>query len=234
MWRFVLLLSSLTISGPALAQTCPEPLAAARRLVLVTADSVNTSLARLQRFEREATTQPWRSLGPPQEALIGRNGMAWAPMFRSLARSGDRVKVEGDKRAPAGFFRIGRSFGFAPSERPGYLQIKEGAVCVDDLESAAYNSITTRDKVGAFVHGENMSRVPAYKNGLLIDYPTDRRHRAGSCIFIHIRTPSATSTNGCVALPEDQVLALQDFAEPGAVIAILPEGARSRVAGCIP
>ena len=234
LWRSAVLIVFLFAVGPVLAHTCPEPLASARRLVVVTAESVNTSLARLQRFERDATTQPWRSLGPPQEALIGRNGMAWAAMFRSLARSGERVKVEGDKRVPAGFFRIGRSFGFAPSARPGYLQIKEGTVCVDDLESAAYNSITTRDKVGAFVHGENMSRVPAYKHGLLIDYPSDRRHRAGSCIFIHIRTPSATATAGCVAVPEDQVLALQDFAEPGAVIAILPEGARDRLAGCIP
>jgi L,D-peptidoglycan transpeptidase YkuD (ErfK/YbiS/YcfS/YnhG family) len=232
MWRTALLFGLLI--SPALGQTCPEPLASARRLVMVTADSVNTSLARLQRFERDAATQPWRSLGTPQEALIGRNGMAWAPMFRSLARSGERTKTEGDKRVPAGFFRIGRSFGFSPSDRPEYLQIKEGAVCVDDPESAAYNSITTRDKVGPFVHGENMSRVPAYKNGLLIDYPTDRRHRAGSCIFIHIRTSSATGTAGCVAVPEDQVLALQDFAEPGAVIAILPEGARARLAGCIP
>jgi len=232
MWRTALLFGLLI--SPALGQTCPEPLASARRLVLVTADSVNTSLARLQRFERDATTQPWRSLGPSQEALIGRDGMAWGPMFRSLARSGERVKTEGDKRVPAGFFHIGRSFGFAPSERPGYLQINEGTVCVDDLESAAYNSITTRDKVGAFVHGENMSRVPAYKNGLWIDYPTDRRHRAGSCIFIHIRTSSATGTAGCVAVPEDQVKTLQDFAEAGAVIAILPEGARSRLAGCIP
>jgi D-alanyl-D-alanine dipeptidase len=234
MWRFAFLIAVLFAIDAAQAQTCPEPLASARRLVLVTADSVNTSLARLQRFERDATTQPWRSLGPPQDALIGRNGMAWAPMFRSQARSGERVKVEGDKRAPAGFYRIGRSFGFAPSGRPGYLQIKEGTVCVDDVESGAYNSITARDKVGAFVHGENMSRVPAYKNGLLIDYPTDRRHRAGSCIFIHIRTPSATSTSGCVAVPEDQVIALQDFAEPGAVIAILPESARGRFAGCLP
>jgi len=234
MWRIAFVIGFLLVVGPAQSQTCPEPLASARRVVLVTAESVNTSLARLQRFERDATTQPWRSLGLPEDAVIGRNGMAWAPLFRSFARTGEPVKIEGDKRAPAGFFRIGRSFGFAPSERPGYLQIKEGTVCIDDLESAAYNSITTRDKIGAFVHGENMSRVPAYKNGLLIDYPTDRRHRAGSCIFIHIRTPSAASTAGCVAVPEQQVLALQDFAEPGAVIAILPEGARSRLAGCLP
>ena len=231
MWRPILLVALLALATPAFAQTCPEPLASTRRLVLVTADSVNTSLARLQRFERDATTQPWRSLGPAQDALIGRNGMAWAPMFRSFARGGEPVKVEGDRRAPAGFYRIGRSFGVEPSQRPGYLQIKPGTVCVDDLESGAYNSITTREKVGAFVHGENMSRVPAYKNGLLIDYPTDRRRRAGSCIFIHIRTPSASSTAGCVAVPEPQVLALQDFAEGGAVIAILPDSARSRFAG---
>lgn len=234
MRRSLLLIPLLLWSHPALAQSCPEPLASARRLVLVTADSVSTSQARIQRFERAASTQAWRAVGPPQPALIGRNGMAWSPSFRTLARQGERIKVDGDKRAPAGFFRIGRSFGFAPSSRPGYLQIKEGTVCVDDPESGAYNSITTRDKVGAMTHGENMWRVPAYRNGLLVDYPTSRRTRAGSCIFIHVRLPAASSTAGCVAVPEPQVIELQDFAEAGAVLAILPEPARSRLGGCLP
>jgi L,D-peptidoglycan transpeptidase YkuD (ErfK/YbiS/YcfS/YnhG family) len=143
------------------AQTCPEPLASARRLVLVTSEGVTTSAARLQRFERAASTQPWRTVGGPQSALIGRNGMAWSPAFRAFAKNGEPIKADGDKRAPAGFYRIGRSFGFAPSGRLGYLQVKEGTVCVDDPSSAAYNTITTRDKVGSFVHGENMWRVPA-------------------------------------------------------------------------
>jgi L,D-peptidoglycan transpeptidase YkuD (ErfK/YbiS/YcfS/YnhG family) len=160
--------------------------------------------------------------------------MAWAYAFRAFAKNGERIKVEGDKRAPAGIFRIGRSFGFAPSSRPNYLQIKEGSVCVDDLESAAYNTITTRAKVGAMTHGENMWRVPAYRNGLAVDYPTNRRVRAGSCIFIHIRTAAATGTAGCVAVPEPQVMALQDFSEAGAVLAILPEAARARFGGCLP
>src|SRR5689334_15639073 len=98
MWRIVFLITFFFATRIAYAQVCPEPLASARRLVLVTADSVNTSLARLQRFERDATMQPWRSLASPQDALIGRNGMAWAPMFRSFARTGEPVKVEGDKR----------------------------------------------------------------------------------------------------------------------------------------
>lgn len=234
MLRTAMALCVTLLPAVALGQSCVEPLASARRLVLVTADSMTTSLARIQRFERAASTQPWRALGDPQPALVGTNGMAWAYTFRSSAKNGERIKTEGDKRAPAGFFRIGQSFGFAPSSRPNYLQIKEGSVCVDDLESASYNTITTRAKVGAMTHGENMWRVPAYRNGLLVDYPTNRRVRAGSCIFIHIRTAAATSTAGCVAVPEPQVIELQDFSEPGAVLAIMPEAARSRFGGCLP
>jgi D-alanyl-D-alanine dipeptidase len=234
MLRIAVALCVTLLPAIAFGQACPEPLASARRLVVVTADSMTTSRARIQRFERAASTQPWHALGGPQSALIGTNGMAWSDAFRASARNGERIKVEGDKRAPAGFFRIGQSFGFAPSNRPNYLQIKEGSVCVDDLESASYNKITTRDKVGALTHGENMWRVPAYRNGLMVDYPTNRRARAGSCIFIHIRTAAATGTAGCVAVPEPQVIELQDFAEAGAVLAILPESARSRFRGCIP
>lgn len=234
MGRTALALCILLLPAGAFGQSCPEPLASARRLVVVTADSMTTSLARLQRFERAASTQPWRALDDPQPALVGTNGMAWAYPFRGFARNGERIKVEGDKRAPAGFFRIGRSFGFAPSSRPNYLQIKDGSVCVDDLESAAYNTITTRAKVGAMTRGENMWRVPAYRNGLVVEYPTNRRVRAGSCIFIHIRTAAATGTAGCVAVPEPQVIELQDFAEADAVLAILPERARDRFRGCLP
>ena len=234
MFRIPVALCVTLLPVMANAQSCPEPLASARRLVLVTADNVSTSSARIQRFERAASTQPWRAGGEAQPALIGKNGMAWSYAFRSSAKQGERVKTEGDKRVPAGFFRIGQSFGFSPSSRPGYLHIKEGSVCVDDLGSSAYNTITTRAKVGAMTHGENMWREPAYRNGIVIDYPTNRNARAGSCIFIHIRKPSATGTAGCVAVPEPQVIELQDFSEPGAVLAVLPDAARSRFRGCLP
>jgi D-alanyl-D-alanine dipeptidase len=226
----ILVLSAAAAYG----QSCPEPLASARRLVLVTSQGVSTSNATIQRFERGSTGDAWRPVSGPQSALIGRNGMAWAYAFRSLARTGEPIKVDGDKRVPAGVFKIGSSFGFAPSNRPGYLQSREGTVCVDDVSSAAYNTITSRAKVGTLVHGENMWRASAYKHGLLVDYPTDRRNRAGSCIFIHIRLPSSAGTGGCVAVPEPQVLELQAFAEPGAVLAAVPEHALARFAGCLP
>lgn len=227
------LLFLLLGSAAAHGQSCPEPLASARRLVLVTARDMTAPIASIQRFERGTPNEAWRSSGGPQSALIGRNGMAWSQAFRALAQRGESIKVDGDKRVPAGLYRIGASFGFAASGRPNYLHVEEGTVCVDEPASPAYNTITTRTKVGWQVHGENMWRVPAYRHGLLVDYPTDRKNRAGSCIFIHIRLPDAKGTAGCVAVPEPQVLELQDFTEPGAVLAVLPDQARGRLS-CLP
>jgi hypothetical protein len=59
----------------ALAQSCPEPLGQARRLVLVTADTLTSTSASIQRFERAAANAPWRQNGRPATALIGHNGV---------------------------------------------------------------------------------------------------------------------------------------------------------------
>jgi L,D-peptidoglycan transpeptidase YkuD (ErfK/YbiS/YcfS/YnhG family) len=230
----ILAVIALLAPQAALAQSCPEPLGQARRLVLVIADTMSSTSASVQRFERVSSNTAWQADGGPVTALIGHKGVAWAHAFRSFARAGEPVKVDGDKRVPAGFYKIGRSFGFSAARRPGYLRIAEGMVCVDDPSSPAYNTITSRAKVGWKVHGENMWRVPEYRRGLLVDYPTDAKARAGSCIFIHTRLEGATGTSGCVSLPEPQVEALQDFAQGQAVLAVLPRQAVERFKGCLP
>jgi len=229
-FALALLITPLT----ALAQDCPAPLAAAQRLVLVVANTMSSTTATVRRFERATPTSPWQVVGGPASALIGRNGVAWAHAFAPFAQAGEPMKREGDKRAPAGFFGIGRSFGFAASTRPGYLHIVEGTACVDDPSSPAYNTVTARAKIGQQVHGENMWRVPEYRRGLVVDYPSDRAARAGSCIFIHLRLPGRTGTAGCVALPEPELVKLQDFAQGGAVLAVLPKQALGRFKGCLP
>jgi L,D-peptidoglycan transpeptidase YkuD (ErfK/YbiS/YcfS/YnhG family) len=230
------LLTLVVLLAPsfAQAQSCPAPLGDARRLVLVTADTLSSNTAALQSFSRTNASSPWRANGGPTTALIGHNGVGWSYAFRSYAAPGEPIKVDGDKRVPVGFFKIGRPFGFSPSRRPRYLQIVDGMTCVDDARSPAYNTITSRAKVGLTVHGENMWRVPEYRRGLLVDYPTNRKARAGSCIFIHTRLPGATGTSGCVSLPEPQVAVLQDFAQSGAVLAVLPRQALERFKGCLP
>jgi L,D-peptidoglycan transpeptidase YkuD (ErfK/YbiS/YcfS/YnhG family) len=205
-------------------------------LVLVTAATMDTVTARLQRFERAAPGEPWRALGPGEPAVVGKSGLAWSRFFRALARRGEPIKVEGDRRTPAGIYRLGRSFGIEASTRPGYLHVKDDTVCVDDAASPAYNTITVRASIGPKVHAETMSRAPStYRRGIVIDYPTDARARAGSCIFVHVWRNSSSGTAGCVALPQQRVEALQDFtASPDTAIAILPRDALARLPGCLP
>ena len=92
-----------------------------------------------------------------------------------------------------------------------------------------------RKVAGRDVSVENMSRMlPMYRRGLVVDYPTDGRARAGSCIFIHVWRSPGTGSVGCVAMPEPRVEALQEFSAGGAVIAVLPQQALGRFAGCLP
>jgi D-alanyl-D-alanine dipeptidase len=219
----------------ALAQSCPAPLAEATRLVLVTAATMKDTQATVRLYTRSSPGDVWHPRGSVEPAVIGKRGMAWSRFFAQLARRKEPIKVDGDKRAPAGLYRIGRSFGILPSSRADYLHVTPDTICVDDPASPAYNTIASRARLGPKVHAENMSRaLPMYRRGLIVDYPTDARRKAGSCIFIHVWNSSTTGTAGCVAVPEARVEALQDFAEGGAVLAILPRQALGRLTGCIP
>jgi L,D-peptidoglycan transpeptidase YkuD (ErfK/YbiS/YcfS/YnhG family) len=230
----VLVLSSVA-GAQSQSQSCPAPIADARRLVLVTAKAMNEPAAEMQLYERASAAEPWRALGPSEPVMLGRGGIGWSHFFRRYARAGEPIKVEGDKRAPAGFYRIGRSFGTVPSPRPGHIGVTDDTVCVYEPSSPHYNRIVSRKIAGPDVRVENMSRMlPMYRRGLVVDYPTDGRSQAGSCIFIHVWKTPTTGTAGCVAMPEPRVEALQDFSTGGAVLAILPQQALARFATCLP
>lgn len=218
----------------AAAQSCPALMDGATRLVVVTADGMNTSAGRLTLYTRDNNAAPWRQRDATQDARLGRRGLGWGAGFAHLARHGEPVKRESDRRTPAGIYRIGAPFGFAPSQRANYIQLKAGeTVCVDDEKSPAYNTITTLARAGR-VSVERMRNFPRYRHGLVIDYPSNFSKPAGSCIFIHIWSASGGPTTGCVAVPEKKVVELQSFAAPGAVIAILPQAAVGRFEGCLP
>lgn len=222
-------------SGAARAQSCPAPLAEARRLVLVTAPTMSSVAATMRLYERASASDSWHPLSDAQPATIGRAGMAWSQFFMRLAHPGEPVKVEGDKRSPAGLYSIGRSFGILASSRANYLRVAPDTVCVDDPASSAYNVITSRNRVEPRAHAERMGEVlPMYRRGLVVNYPTDAKRRAGSCIFIHVWRSPTSGTAGCIAVPEPRVEALQEFAEHGAALAILPHGALDRLKGCLP
>src|SRR5215831_16147220 len=233
--RKALIFAATTILvSPVYSETCPDPLAEASRLVLVTTRSMDTQLATMQLFTRQSTNKPWKHISAAEPAVVGKAGLGWGYSVLDLKDREEPEKVEGDKRTPAGFFRIGASFGFAPSRRPGYIELKAGeTVCVEDPSSPFYNTITKRSEIGS-VEADDMRSSPLYRSGLFVDYPSDRATRRGSCILIHIWSAPDRGTAGCVGLPEARVEALQEFSRAGTVIAILPATAFDRFPGCLP
>ena len=217
------------------AEACPALLESARRLALVTFTTMSSPAATLRLFERQSVDDVWRALRPPEPVMLGAKGAAWAEAFRHFKRRRDPVKREGDQRTPAGIFAFGPPFGFAPSPLPDYLHLQPDTVCVDDPQSAAYNTITARQSIEPGVSVEMMRSGPLYRRGLVVQYPTSAATRAGSCIFIHVWKNPTTGTAGCIALPEPRVAALQDFAaEPAAVLAVLPEEPPAPLTRCLP
>ena len=55
------------------AQSCPAPLANAKRLVLVTAPTMNDTAATMRLYERASASEAWRALGDTEPATIGRD-----------------------------------------------------------------------------------------------------------------------------------------------------------------
>jgi L,D-peptidoglycan transpeptidase YkuD (ErfK/YbiS/YcfS/YnhG family) len=229
------LAAATSAAAPALGQSCPAPLGEALRLVLVTTPDMESSRARLQLFERSSAGASWRAASAGEPVMVGKMGLAWGFAFVRYKREGEPEKVEGDKRTPAGFFKIGPSFGFADVRRDGYIRVEPGeTVCVEDPASPFYNTITTRSQLAPETKADNMADTSLFRNGLFIDYPSDRQTKRGSCIFIHVWKTPDTTTSGCVALPEPRVKALQTFSQGGAVLGVLPETARDRFSGCLP
>jgi L,D-peptidoglycan transpeptidase YkuD (ErfK/YbiS/YcfS/YnhG family) len=222
------------LAVPVVAQSCPKVLAKATRLVLVRAETMDQEQAKLDLFVRTKPGQAWRRMGASREVVIGRAGMGWGYTFRDRGRKGEAVKREGDRRTPAGFFLIGASFGFAASERPGHVVLeRDETVCVDDPGSPHYNTVRARAEIGQGVSGENMRNYAVYRHGLFVDYPTSREEKAGSCIFLHLTSAARRGTLGCIAMNEMTLLGVQQFAEPGAVLGVLPVGAVKRFARCL-
>ena len=95
----------------------------------------------LEIFERELG-ESWKTTGSPERIVVGYNGLGWAYAFRDKALSDEPLKLEGDKRTPAGIFPLGPAFGFSASDKTDYVQLTPSETfCVNDPKSPHYNKI---------------------------------------------------------------------------------------------
>lgn len=215
---------------------CPPALAAATRLIVVTAADMNKPGALLATFERATPAAAWVPTGALREAVVGLNGLAWGVAFRHLAKPGEPLKQEGDKRSPIGIYPVGASFGFEASARPGHVALeKDRHICVEDVRSPHYGRIVDRTVIAPGIKFDQMREEPLYRSGLFVDYPADAAVKGGSCIFVHIWRKPGQGTAGCVALDEKDVVDLQDWASAApTAIAVLAKPVAPRFAACLP
>ena len=136
-------------------------------------------------------------------------------------------KKEGDRQTPAGTFGFVKAFGILPN--PGshfpYKQLDSSDFWVDDSNSRYYNQmVSVNEVVPDWNSAENLSQIaPSYHYVLALDYnTTERVPGKGSAIFLHGYHTWKTWTEGCIAIPEENMKQLVQELKPEAKIVILP------------
>lgn len=188
------------------------------QLLLVENPSFNASAATAQRYERARPGARWRKVGKDFPVVLGRSGLGWrtdtgapAPLVPGPQ------KHEGDGRAPAGVLPLGGMWGYAAAAPAGvrlpYHQAAADDRCIDDVAAPDYGRLVPG--AGA-VKGEEMRRADdLYRYLIVVGYNMDRPVRgAGSCIFLHLQSPTGAPTAGCTAMAEEHLLELSRWLEP--------------------
>lgn len=202
--------------------------ASTRQLVVVVSDNWDASTGQLYQFSR-ATGQSWQATGQRSTVDLGRNGTAWGLGLHPV-QSGPQ-KQEGDGKAPAGLFRLSAAFGALPALKTQmpYQQMSRFDYCIDVPTSPLYNqTLDIRRYRPEWTAGssEPMRRDliarpdNVYLQGLFIDHNFSsgeaRQTAAGSCIFMHLKSPDGRKTAGCTALAPEHLSALLQWLTPQA------------------
>jgi D-alanyl-D-alanine dipeptidase len=201
----------------------PRALKKSKQMVVVTTADWNATAGELRRFAR--VHGKWQAVGEPVRVVVGKNGMGWgagldARKVAELGEADDPVKKEGDKKSPAGVFRLSETFGFAENAQPGwkmpYVYLSPTVECVDDARSKFYNRVVDRATVQVdWASSEKMAAEdPYYRWGVVVDHNRKRVPGVGSCVFLHIWDGPGGTTSGCTAMPHEQVEATLGWLDP--------------------
>ena len=152
---------------------------------------------------------------------------AWTQVFETdayIGKNGPGKTKEGDARTPLGDFGIRCAFGIR--DNPGtdldYVNVIETTYACDE-EGEYYNQIIDTKETGHDCHGEEMYLcVPEYNYGIALDYNPDNTWPDGSAIFLHCKGAKAF-TGGCIAIGEEYMKTVLQYAQPGMRIIIHEE-----------
>jgi L,D-peptidoglycan transpeptidase YkuD (ErfK/YbiS/YcfS/YnhG family) len=219
------------LAAPALAQDPDFPAVPGHRfripkestqLVLGLAKGWDDSHVVLQRWQFQGTD--WVTVGDRFPGRTGKNGLAWGRGLHPINMPG-AYKKEGDARAPAGVFKIGNAFGYAPKLlcHPDlvYHRVTEQDMWVEDPESEFYNQHRQLPGRGPQTEWERKQQMRlgdyAHSLKLFIEHNTapNTLPGAGSAIFFHIwREDGRKPAWGCTTMAEDDLRRMISWVDP--------------------
>lgn len=226
-------LLTLFAACPVSAQ--PDMVAQSGQAALVLADSWNSRAGVMRLYER-SPGGPWRQAGAPIRVILGKNGLGWGRGLHDTPGGGAEgitLKREGDGKAPAGIFRLGPAFGYAPAEsrrlKIDYMQMTAAFECVDDPASPRYNQVLDASALPArdWNSSERMRRDDGlYEIGVVVAHNMPSTvPGAGSCIFLHVWPKPDGYTSGCTAMAFGDMERVAAWLDPAKspVLVQLPE-----------
>ncbi|MBT8043483.1 MAG: hypothetical protein KJO79_00915 [Verrucomicrobiae bacterium] len=183
------------------------------QVVVGVSNGWNSSHVTLSVYEKQG--RQWQLIGQPWKGRLGRNGLAWGHGLHPKVKSNAPQKREGDGRAPAGIFKVGGAYGYAPRithhPRLQYRKITPMDLWVEDSRSPYYNRHLVinhipknkwekKAQMRQNDHAHSLKLYIGHNDAILGGRPVPG---LGSAIFFHIwRGGGTRPTAGCTTMHE--------------------------------
>jgi len=176
--------------------------------IILVRDNSFFFLTRTILYAMEKREHKWQAAFEPFDAVIGRKG--FAP---------EGEKREGDGRTPSGIYPLKMTFGYDESikTKMPYRQALADDIWIDDPNAEDYNRWVKKSETRSTSY-EIMKRDDnLYKYGIVIEYNTGPIIKGnGSAIFLHIWKGAGTTSAGCVAVSEENIIKILGWLDPAA------------------
>ena len=197
------------------------------QLVVAVADGWDSTHAKLMPFSRTGAGRPWQPAWPRASKVnLGKAGLAWGNGVLPVphGQPGVPSKRERDQRAPAGLFRIGTLYGYAPESVPGLrlptYRVTTRDCWIDDPTLPSYNRHVMVDPAHPPPwYAKQRMRLGDFAYEFLLEI----RHNAdppmaghGSAIFFHIRRGPEKPSHGCTTMARPDLVNLLRWLDAGA------------------
>lgn len=162
----------------------------------------------------------WTEIGEAWPIVVGKAGMAWGKGNQTFTGAEGPIKKEGDKRSPAGIFKLGSAFGY--SEAPNwvhmpYIQVVSTTMCIEDGSSNFYNQIIDEGQEQPDWNSTDhmLRKDDLYEWGVFVAHNSPEAEAGkGSCIFLHVWRQNDSGTAGCTAMDKGKMRELIKWLDP--------------------